>query len=509
MWHSSTHSSSTQLAEILPVPRSSRLHRNDRFTYVTQHSRRIPRRFGRRLFPTVHVAGLTPPPDLHDDDGDSALSPGLHGEEEVLNYFVRRLEGRGWDSQTIRESVVSTAPNNITDVWQAMRQIYGLGVKETGLMESPWLENVIFSGVWDDWTSSTLIESVGSLDERDLSGGTLRRQHAPRVWLKMENTQPTGSFKVRGACNAMLAARKKALAEGNAEPRFTISSTGNHALACIHALGAMKRQHSDAQGDDQESMLDVYLPSSVSRRKLAKIEHLASQVGCKMSIFVLDGVEDCVEAEIRARQEAEAAGRVYISPYNDEAVIAGQGTISLELLMELPPEHLDMVFVPVGGGGLISGVARVLKTLAPHVHIVGCQAAACAVMAASVDEGSIVRCTEWNSTLAEGLAGSIESDSCTFEACKTYVDSWVTVSEKEIAEALVGMHGHHGQPVEGSAAVALAAIVKMGASLRDKGVVGVVCGGNLDSKDLDRAYDIVRGRDSRDEDFGGSRASAF
>ncbi len=467
-----------------------------------------------RFYAKYRAAGsFTSPTALYGD--------GRKNEEAILRFFVRRLETRGWDSQRVRESIVGASGDNITDVWLAMSRIYGLGVKETALMESPWLEHTIASGTWEDWMGVRM-ESVGSVDERELSGGTLRRQHAPRVWLKMENTQPTGSFKVRGACNAILETRNAL----GAAARFAVSSTGNHALACVHALGAVRQLEGvragqgDEDGDDgddgddnddggdNDSVLDVYLPSSVSKRKLARIERLVEQTGCNANVIVLD-VEDCVEAEVRARGDAAAKGRHYVSPYNDEGVIAGHGTLAIELMMELSPEQLDCVFVPVGGGGLISGIARVLKHLAPHVRVIGCQAAACPVMSRSVDEGSIVECTDWNETLAEGLAGGIESDSCTFETCKALVDEWVTVSEKDIAEALVGMHGNHGQLVEGAAAVTLAAIMKAGVSIRDKGVVGIVCGGNLDTKDLDRAYDIVRKRGSRDDESDASRANAF
>ncbi len=487
------------MISLLPKPRHTRL------AVSTPRGSFVSPRFSVKC----NVAGSLTSPGHDKNQGASPRNrEDIDREREtasVLSYFVRRIEAKGWDSQRVRESIVSTAPDNITDVWVAMTRIYGLGVKETALMESPWLENAISHGLWDDWVGVGM-ESVGSVDERDLSGGTLRRQHAPRVWLKMENTQPTGSFKVRGACNAILETRK---ALGADAARFSISSTGNHALACIHALGAI-RQHGCASAEDGESVLDVYLPSSVSRRKLSRIERLVGQMDCESSVnvFVMD-VADCVEAEAHARGEAMARGRTYISPYNDRSVIAGQGTLAIELLMELSPEQLDCVFVPVGGGGLISGIARVLKSLAPHVRVIGCQAAACPVMTRSVDGGSIVGCTDWGETLAEGLAGGIEGDSCTFEACKTLVDEWVTVSEKDIAEALVGMHGMHGQLVEGAAAVALAAIMKVGPRIRDKGVVGVVCGGNLDTKDLDKAYDIARLRDARDDETNVSRANAF
>ena len=415
--------------------------------------------------------------------------------EEVLNHFVRRMENRGWDSSAVRESLVGGA-SDVTDVWLAMKRVYGLGVKETALMESPWLENALQMGIMEDWTTSVTIESLGSLDERDLSGGSLRKARAPRVWLKMENTQSTGSFKVRGACNALTAKL-----EEDAEARFVCSSTGNHALACIHAIGALRKQ--GARVPDE--VLDIYLPGSVSKRKLAKIEREARLVG-GVNVMVLNGVEDCVATEVLARREAAATGRHYVSPYNDTDIIAGQATIAMELLMELSPNQLDYVFVPVGGGGLICGIAKVIKKLAPGVKIVGCQAAASPVMMRSVEEGCIVE-MEWEETLAEGLVGGIEAESCTFEGCKTLVDEWVTVSESEIARALVGVHGHHAQVIEGAAGATIAAIIKRCGSMRDKGVVGIVCGGNLSATLLDRAYDVARG--AGEDHAGSSRASAF
>jgi threonine dehydratase len=232
----------------------------------------------------------------------------------------------------------------------------------------------------------------------------------------------------------------------------------------------------------------IYVPETINSRKLAKIERLAKTCGATIELHG----EDCVEAERLARRTAEVSGAVYISPYNDIDVISGQGTIAMEILMEKSPEELDAIFVPVGGGGLIAGIAQVVKKIAPHVRIIGCQPEVSDVMRQSVDEGSIVT-IPWIQTLAEGVSGGIEEDSITLGPCMDLVDEWVTVSEEQIAHAMVGMHGHHGQQVEGAAAVTVASIMKKGQELMGKQVVAIVCGGNVAGADLDAAYDIVRG----------------
>jgi threonine dehydratase len=376
--------------------------------------------------------------------------------EEVEKYFVKRLEARGW-GDSVRQSQQHA---DIGLVWDAMARIYGLGIVETKLMGCPWL-----------------VEAIDRFEERE-------RQRATKVWLKMENSQVTGSFKARGAAYKV----KKLFEQGLSEQGLVISSTGNHALAVMHACSELARSLG------VRVPLEIYVPETINSRKLAKIERVAKECNAKI---VMHG-EDCVEAERLARSMAEGRGAVYMSPYNDVDVISGQGTIAMEILMERSSEELDAIFVPVGGGGLISGIARVVKTLAPHVRIIGCQPEVSDVMRQSVDEGSIVT-IPWMKTLAEGVSGGIEEDAITLGPCMDLVDEWVTVSEEQIAHAMVGMHGHHGQQIEGAAAVTLASILKKGNDLMGKHVVAIVCGGNVASADLDAAYDIVRGAGSNDD----------
>lgn len=187
---------------------------------------------------------------------------------------------------------------------------------------------------------------------------------------------------------------------------------------------------------------------------------------------------DCVEAELAGRAAAEASGATYVSPYNDLQVVAGQGTISLELLAELGPGRLDAVFVPVGGGGLIAGIAAVLKAASPAITIVGCQPAASDIMRQSVAAGAIVDAPSGD-TLSDATAGGIEPGAITLVPCMQLVDEWVTVTEAEIGDALLGLLHHQSKLVEGSAACAIAALLKTKEQWAGKSVVVIACGGNI------------------------------
>jgi threonine dehydratase len=260
----------------------------------------------------------------------------------------------------------------------------------------------------------------------------------------------------------------------------TCSSTGNHALGVLHAATALA-----AAGRPVD--LTIYIPSTVTKQKVAKLQAAAEKCGAK----IITIGQDCVEAENAARAAAEAEGKIYVSPYNDTAVAGGQGTLAVELLMSLPPNKLDAVFVPVGGGGLIAGVAALIKSLDPQVKIYGCQPEASDVMRRSVEAGKVVD-LEWQETLSDATAGGIEEDALTIEACRQFVDYWVTVSEPEIAAAMVGIHGHHGVAIEGAAGVAVASYIKLAEEqMRGKHAVVVICGGNVASETLDKAYQHV------------------
>jgi threonine dehydratase len=324
-----------------------------------------------------------------------------------------------------------------------MEDVYGLGVLETPLQASPWLHH--FSG--------------------EEGGGS--------VHLKLESSQVSGSFKARGAAHKLLSISPDQL-------RVTCSSTGNHALGVLHAATALT-----AAGRPVD--LTIYIPSTVTPQKIAKLEAAAAKCGAKIIIVG----QDCVESESAARAAAEAEGKIYVSPYNDAAVAGGQGTLAVEILMALPPNKLDAVFVPVGGGGLIAGVAALIKSIDPQVKIYGCQPEVSDVMRRSIEAGTVVD-LQWQETLSDATAGGIEKGAITVDACRQFVDEWITVSEPQIAAAMVGIHGHHGVAIEGAAGVAVASYIKIAEEqMRGKHAVVVVCGGNVAAETLDKAYKHV------------------
>ena len=171
----------------------------------------------------------------------------------------------------------------------------------------------------------------------------------------------------------------------------------------------------------------------------------------------------------------------YISPYNDPQVIGGQGTIAVELAKQL--DQIDTVFVALGGGGLISGIAGYLKSIQPDVRIIGCSPANSQVMIESVKAGKILDLPSLP-TISDGTAGGVEPDSITFDLCRALVADYVTVTEAQIKESLRQyLHIHH-MLVEGSAAVAIAAFVKEANRFKDKNVVVVLCGANISIETL-------------------------
>ena len=270
--------------------------------------------------------------------------------------------------------------------------------------------------------------------------------------------QVTGSFKARGAVNKVLqlSARSARL------PLVTTASTGNHALAVTYALKTL------APGAD----FCIYLPSNASA---AKVSALRAQ-GARLCLVEAD---DCERAEVAAREAAAAAGGEFISPYNDLEVAAGQGTIAVELLQQV--QDLHAVFVPVGGGGMIAGIASHLKAVAPHVKVVGCQPASNACMHASLQAGRVLGEGEFanGATWSDGTAGGIEAGSLTFAACAEGVDEWVLVSEAAIAEAMQDFMAEQHKIIEGSAGVALAAFRARAADFAGCNAAVVCCGANL------------------------------
>lgn len=250
--------------------------------------------------------------------------------------------------------------------------------------------------------------------------------------MKLENQQISGSFKFRGALNALLAASQKTLANG-----VITSSTGNHGAAIVTALNQLGISGT------------VYVPENVSPPKLEALRLLGADIE-------FHGL-DTEATECHARKQAELNHKLFISPYNDPHVIGGQGTIALEITRQTDP--VDTVLVPVGGGGLASGIGGYLKTLHPEVRIIGCQPAHSAVMAESVKAGKIIQ-LESLPTLADGTAGGIEPGAITFAVCRQCIDDFILVSEEDIAAAITWILEKTHMVVEGAAALPVAALLK-------------------------------------------------
>jgi len=279
-----------------------------------------------------------------------------------------------------------------------------------------------------------------------------------RVHLKLENWQHTGSFKVRGALNKLLS-----LSHEEREHGVVAASTGNHGAAVAYAMSVLSIRG------------EIFVTERASAAKVAMIERLGAPI-------VRRG-NDCLETETHARRHAAERGMVYVSPYNDPAVIAGQGTIGEELVRR--HDWIDEVFVALGGGGLISGVAAYLKASLPEVRVVGCSPANSAVMIESLRAGHLLDLPS-EPTLSDGTAGGVEEGSITFGLCAELVDELVTVTEEEIAASLRELIGVHRMLIEGAAAVPLAALRRAGERLAGKEVVVVLCGGNIDLETLRR-----------------------
>jgi len=271
------------------------------------------------------------------------------------------------------------------------------------------------------------------------------------VSLKFEHHQRTGSFKLRGAVNRLLTVPASQRSLG-----VVTASTGNHGAAVACAAGQLG------------APAIVYVPSSASASKVNGIRALGAEIR-------VHG-EDGVDAEVAAREFAESSGRVYVSPYNDPQVIAGQATVGVELARQLA--RFDVVCVAVGGGGLIAGVAGYLRALHREVHVVGCSPAASPVMHASVEAGHQVAASV-GPTLSDGTAGGLEPDTITFPLCRALVDEWVLVEEKEIAAALRDTLDTEHQLIEGAAAVAVAGARAIAGRHPRQHMVVVLCGGNI------------------------------
>lgn len=283
-----------------------------------------------------------------------------------------------------------------------------------------------------------------------------------KVYLKTENLQTTGSFKVRGAYYKI-----HQLTEEEKSKGVIACSAGNHAQGV--ALAATKSGIKSI----------ICLPDGAPISKVEATKAYGAEV------CLVPGVYD--DAYQKALQLKNEKGYTFIHPFNDENVIAGQGTIGLELLDQLP--DLDAVVVPIGGGGLISGVAFAIKQLNPKVKVYGVQAQGAASMFNSIKDHEI-ECLESVSTIADGIAVKEPGD-LTFELVDKYVDDIVTVNDDEISTAILTLMEQQKLVVEGAGAVAVAAVIFDKLPLKDKKVACLLSGGNIDVTILSRV--IKRG----------------
>ena len=271
------------------------------------------------------------------------------------------------------------------------------------------------------------------------------------VYLKLENLQRTGSFKLRGAFNKLLSLSPEERAAG-----CVAASSGNHGAAVAYAMSRLATQGV------------IFVPEGTSSTKVEAIR----RAGGEIRFFGNDGLD----TELRAREYAAENGMCYLSPYNDEHVVAGQGTCGVEIAKQI--DRVDAIFIAVGGGGLISGVGSFLKSVNPSMAVIACQPAASAVMTESVKAGEILELPS-EPTLSDGTAGGIEAEAMTFEFCRALADDYVVVSEEEIAEAMRQFIDAHHQLPEGAAGVALAGLKRRAGKHQGENVVVIICGGNV------------------------------
>lgn len=291
------------------------------------------------------------------------------------------------------------------------------------------------------------------------------------VLLKCEHLQPTGSFKIRGATNKIRLMNRRAREAG-----VITASTGNHGQAVARA-GALAGVP-----------VTVFVAAETTPAKMAAIRALGAE------LVVVEGPP--IAAERQARARAGQLGQTYVSPYNDLEVVAGQGTLGVELMDQEP--DLDAVFIAVGGGGLIGGAGTAIKGLSPRTRVVGAWAENSACMLGALEAGAIVDVRE-RPTLSDGTAGAVEAGSVTFPLCQEVVDQTVTVDEAQIAGALARIADAERWMVEGAAGVAMAGLIKAAQGYQGRKVAVVLCGRNITLETFARTVEEARvaGRNSR------------
>ena len=273
------------------------------------------------------------------------------------------------------------------------------------------------------------------------------------LFFKCENFQKTGSFKIRGATNAVYSLTESEKAQGVA-----CQSSGNHggAIACAAHL---KGVHAD-----------IVMAKSVSK---AKIHNVKTYNGNMIFCDTMAERDELFDTTVKEEN------RISIHPYDNFDVMAGQGTIALEIVEQVP--EFDSVVVPIGGGGLISGISKYIKSIWPEIVVVGCSPENSPVMINSMYSGKILDIKS-KPTLSDGTAGGLEPESITFPICCEYIDQTILVTEDEIKKAMELYYDNKNQIIEGAAGVAIATFLKIKNYFSEKKIGIIICGGNIDQK---------------------------
>lgn len=280
------------------------------------------------------------------------------------------------------------------------------------------------------------------------------------VFLKLEVAQPTSSYKIRGALNAV----QKIADTGAADAQLVTASAGNHGRALAYAANVFGLP------------LTVFIAEHAPRAKIEAIRRSGAE---------LRPCHDYDQAERQAKAFAAETGATYISPYSHPDVIAGAGTIGLELLEQQP--LLDAVIVPIGGGGLISGIGIAIKSVSPTTRVIGVEVAASCPFTKSLEAGRLVT-VDVRPSLADGLTGNLDPETITLDIVRSVVDDIVIVDEDDIRDALASVVEHEHVIVEGAAATGPAAIVREKVQLAGN-VAVILTGANIDT---DRLIEVVR-----------------
>jgi threonine dehydratase len=302
-----------------------------------------------------------------------------------------------------------------------------------------------------------------------LSSRTLTERAGVTVVLKAENLQRTGSFKLRGALSKIAALGDECAAGVNT------GSAGNHAQAVAYAARA------------RGIRCDVVMPATAP---IAKVEAVAT-LGATIELHG----DTVTEAVHRARERAAETGLAFVHPFEDPDVIAGQGGVGLELLEQVP--EMSRVLVPVGGGGLVSGIAIAVKSVKPEVEVIGVQVEACAPVTTSLAAGQVIA-VDSALTIADGIAVKRPGE-LTLSLIQKWVDDVIAVPEDDVADAMVFLMERAKLVVEGAGAVGVAALLggRLPPPAREGTTVVILSGGNVDSgllADVARRYESQRGR---------------